>query len=113
MQFDLVDLGPAANKLVLHGRLDAAGVAAVETAFTATIAASGKSAVLDLRDLAFLSSLGIRLLLSVARVVTRRGGRLVLFGAQPMVAEVLTSMALDQVLPLAATEAEALGLLPH
>jgi anti-anti-sigma regulatory factor len=33
----------------------------------------------------------------------------VLFGAQPMVAEVLHAMALDQVLPIVATEDEALA----
>ncbi len=109
MQFEVVDAGPAANKLVLKGRLDSASVGALETPFTAAVAASGKSALLDLRGVDFLSSLGIRLLLSSARVVTRRGGVVVLFGAQPMVAEVLHAMALDQVLPMVATEDEALA----
>lgn len=97
------------SKFVLAGRLDSAGVGLVETPFTAALAAGGRSAVLDLRALDFLSSLGIRLLISAARVVMRRGGRVVLFGAQPMVAEVLTTMALDEVLPMVATEDEALA----
>jgi anti-anti-sigma factor len=111
VQFEVVDLGPAANKLVLNGRLDSATVGGVEAPFSAALAASGKNAVLDMQRLDFLSSLGIRLLLSAARVVTRRGGKVVLFGAQPMVAEVLTAMALDAVLPLVATEEEALARL--
>lgn len=111
MQFEVVELGPAVNKVVLKGRLDSASVGPVETPFTAAVAATGRSAVLDLRGLDFLSSLGIRLLLSSARVVTRRGGKVVLFGAQPMVAEVLQAMALDQVLPLVATEEDAVARL--
>lgn len=111
MKFDVVAINEQANKIVLAGRLDSGTVGAVETPFTATLAASGRSAVLDLTALEFLSSLGIRLLLSAARVVSRRGGKVVLFGAQPMVAEVLTAMALDQVLPLVATEEEALARL--
>lgn len=111
MRFEVVDLGPAANKVVLQGRLDSTTVGAVEAPFTATLTASGKSVALDLTGLDFLSSLGIRMLLSAARVVTRRGGRVVLFGAQTMVAEVLTAMALDQVLPLVATEDEAVARL--
>ena len=111
MDFDVVELGPRAQKLVLTGRLDAATVAAVETRFTAVLAASGRSAILDLRGLDFLASLGIRLLLSAARVVSRRGGKVVLFGAQPMVAQVMEAMALDAVLPLVGTEAEALAAL--
>lgn len=112
MQFDVVELSPSANKVVLRGRLDATTVGQVETPFTAAVAASGRSAVLDLTDLEFLSSLGIRLLLSSARVVARRGGVVVLFGAQPVVAEVLEAMAIDAVLPRVATEAEALARLP-
>jgi anti-anti-sigma factor len=83
----------------------------VETPFTAALAAGGRSAVLDLTALDFISSLGIRLLLSAARVVTRRGGRVVMFGAQPMVAEVLAALSLDEVLPLVGTEDEAIGRL--
>lgn len=112
MRFDVVEIGPSANKVILLGRLDSGTVGSVETAFTAAVAASGRSAVLDLTGLEFLSSLGIRLLLSSARVVVRRGGVLVMFGAQPIVAEVLTAMALDELLPLVGSEAEALARLP-
>jgi anti-anti-sigma factor len=111
VRFDVVEIDGTAHKLVFNGRLDSATVGAVETPLTAALAASGRSAVLDLRGLDFLSSLGIRLLLSAARVVTRRGGKVVLFGAQPMVAEVLDAMALDSVLPRVATEDEALARL--
>jgi anti-anti-sigma factor len=107
-----MEVSPTVNKLVLAGRLDSSTVGAVEIPFTAAVAASGRSALLDLSGVEFLSSLGIRLLLSCARVVTRRGGRLVLFGAQPMVTEVLTAMALQEILPMAETEAEAMALLP-
>ncbi len=111
MRFEVVEISPTANKVLLVGRLDATTVGQVETSFTATVAASGRSAVLDLTELTFLSSLGIRLLLSSARVVSRRGGKVVLFGAQPMVAEVLEAMALEEVLPLVPTEAEAIARL--
>jgi anti-sigma B factor antagonist len=111
VRFEVVELSPTANKFVMIGRLDSATVGAVETPFTGALAASGRSAVLDLTGLDFLSSLGIRLLLSAARVVTRRGGKVILFGAQPMVAEVLITMALDEVLPLVPTEEEALARL--
>lgn len=111
MRFDVVELNPTTNKVVMIGRLDSATVGTVEVPFTASVSATGRSAVLDLTQLEFLSSLGIRLLLSSARVVMRRGGKVVLFGAQPMVVEVLSAMSLDSVLPHVATEAEALSLL--
>ncbi len=107
MHFDVVEAGPQALKVALVGRLDATTVGQIETGFTGAVAASGKSIMLDLTGLEFLSSLGIRLLLSATRPVTRRGGKVVMFGAQPMVADVLTAMALDDVLPMVGTEAEA------
>ncbi|NKE47487.1 STAS domain-containing protein [Roseomonas frigidaquae] len=112
MRFEVVEISSTANKVLLVGRLDATTVGQVETPFTAAVAASGRNALIDLTELEFLSSLGIRLLLSSARVVSRRGGTVVLFGAQPMVAEVLEAMALDQMLPLVGTEAEAMARLP-
>ncbi|WP_372619382.1 STAS domain-containing protein [Falsiroseomonas sp.] len=111
MRFDIEELGPTASKVILVGRLDSTTVGGVETQFTAAVVAPGRSAVLDMRGLEFLSSLGIRLLLSVARVISRRGGRMVLFGTRPMVAEVLTAMALEEVLPMVGTEAEAVARL--
>jgi len=111
VRFELVELGPTANKVRLIGRLDSSTVGSLEAPFTASLAAGGRSAVIDLAELDFLSSLGIRLLLSASRVVMRRGGHFVLFGAQPAVLEVLEALALDSVLPHVATEEEALARL--
>jgi len=111
VRFEVVEVNPAVSKIVMIGRLDSATVGGVEAAFTAAVSAAGKGFLFDLQQLDFLSSLGIRLLLSSARQVTRRGGKVVLFGAQPMVSEVLAAMALDSVLPHVATEQAALAKL--
>lgn len=111
MQFDVIALTPQADRVAFEGRLDSVTAGQIERRFTAVLAESDRHVVLDLRRLDFLSSLGIRLLLSVARVVARRGSQLVAFGPQPMVAEVLAAMAIDEVLPVFDTEAEALARL--
>jgi anti-anti-sigma factor len=111
MQFEVVELGPSANRIRLSGRLDSDTVGRVEVPFTAAVASSGRSALLDLTDLDFLSSLGIRLLLSTSRVIMRRGGIFVMYGAQPAVLEVLETLALGSVLPHVGTEDEALARL--
>jgi anti-anti-sigma factor len=111
VKYEVTEFGPTAKKIALVGRLDSASVGQVETPFTAELVGGHAHVALDLRRLDFLSSLGIRLLLSAGRVVTRRGGKVVLFGAQPMVGEVMTTMALDSVLPMVATEDEALARL--
>lgn len=112
MQFEVLELSPTANKVRLVGRLDSDTLGRVEIPFTAAVASSGRSAVLDLTQLEFLSSLGIRLLLSNSRVIMRRGGKFVMFGANAAVRDVLENLALDAVLPHVATEEEAIALLP-
>ena len=110
VRFEVEELDDGTRKLVLSGRMDVTSVPAAEIAFTATVAAS-RQVVLDLSGVTFLSSLGVRLLLASTRVVTRRGGRVALFGAQPFVAEVLAMTGLTQVLPVVPTEAAALALM--
>jgi anti-anti-sigma factor len=109
VRFEIVELGPAGQKIVMTGRLDATSVGTIETGLTAAVAAGGKNVVIDLTALEFISSLGIRLLLSATRPLGRRGLKLAMFGAQPMVADVLEAMALGEILPLVATEDEALA----
>ena len=62
--------------LRLEGRLDTAAVAKVEVGFTAQAGAlkdKGEKAIIDLRDLTYLSSMGIRLLVSTLKQFSQRG----------------------------------------
>jgi anti-anti-sigma factor len=110
MQMDIVDFAPHANRVVLDGRLDAAGAGAVELRFTASIAPVDRHAVVDLGAVPFVSSLGIRMLLAVARSLQRRGRKLVLLNPQPSVMAVFDTVALGTLIPIAADEAEAVAL---
>ncbi len=91
----------------LDGRLDTAGVGAIETAFAAMTAAVGQPAIVDLTRVTFLASLGVRLFISTARAVDRKGHKLVLFGATPAVTEIIETMGLEEIVPVVATQAEA------
>jgi anti-anti-sigma factor len=97
----------------LAGRLDAAALASLELPFTATVSAGSRHVLVDLGQVAFCASLALRLFIANARVVQRRGRVMVLFGAQAAVAEVFETVALDQLMPIVATEAEAMAQLPE
>lgn len=86
----------------LSGRLDVLGVDAVETRFTAAIVPSGKHALVDLSDVAFVASLGIRMFVAVGRAMARDGRKLALHSANENVAEVLEMAALDKLMIVAA-----------
>lgn len=100
MEFEIDNDGPVA-RIVLRGRLDGAGAEKIELPFTASLGGLGKAAALDMTEVSFVGSLGIRLLLAVARVVQRKGHRLVIFGAQPAVTEVFETVMLDELVPVA------------
>ena len=106
------EIAPGITRLTLEGRLDAAALAGLELPFTAMASAGRAHVLVDLRQVGFCASLGLRLFIANARVVQRRGRLMVLYGAQPAVAEVFETVALDKLMPIVATEAEALALLP-
>lgn len=110
MQMEIVELGPDAQRIILQGRLDAAGTGAIELRLTASVAPIDRHAVIDLNQVPFVSSLGIRLILTVARTLQRRGRRLVIMAPQPAVMEVFETVALGTLVPIAGNEAEALAL---
>ena len=102
--------GGTVVKLALRGRLDTAGVDRVETRFLAMAVSGGRDAVVDLSGVELITSMGIRMLISAARGMGQRQTRLVLFGAQDLVREVLETAAIDTLVALVPAEADALAI---
>ncbi len=99
------------TRLILDGRLDAAGCEKVETQFTAATSSAQGNILVDLTGVDYIGSLGIRLLISGARTVRRRGNRMVIIGAQAQPSDVFETVALADLIPIAGSESEAKGLL--
>src|SRR3569623_3674323 len=95
------------TKVSLTGRLDTAGVSRIERTFAAEIVPLGGPAIVDLGQIAFLASLGVRMLISTARALAGKGGKLALYGANAAVMEIIETTSLNDLIPVAATEAEA------
>lgn len=105
----VTEIEGAVTRVQLKGRLDAAGADRVGLRFTASLAGVGQKAVIDMGGVDFIASLGIRMLISAARTLATKGGALALYGATEMVQGVFDDAALDQLIPIAATEGEALA----
>jgi anti-anti-sigma factor len=110
MEMDVAMLDNVA-RIKLKGRLDTHGVDEVETKFTASVVPGRHNAVVDLSGLDFITSMGLRMFISVAKALKRHGVKMVLFAPQPQVNEVFTSASLSQIVPIVTTEAEALSKL--
>ena len=104
-------LAPTQAKVVLKGRLDTAGVDRMETKFVAALVPRGVSAIVDLSQVDFIASMGLRVLISVARSLSRKNARLVLFAPQEGVQEVFDSVSLGDIVAIRDTESDALAAL--
>ncbi len=91
----------------LTGRIDAAAAPEVNRMVRQAMRDGGKQIVVELRDVTFLSSSGLRALLLLARELRRDGGDLVLCALQPQVAEVFHLTGFDQIFQLHHTREEA------
>jgi anti-anti-sigma factor len=96
MQIDINDAGSTA-KVTMVGRLDMAGAEAVALPL-ATLSGSKSELLVDMAGVTFIASIGLRHLVSAAKAVRRRGGRLVLLNPNAAVAEVVTTSGLADLL---------------
>jgi len=98
MELRVEKLSGNVARVVLTGRLDAQGAAAIDRRLS-EIAGSGRPVILDLAAVSFLSSMGIRSLVVSARASKLKGGKLVLLSPVDYVASVLKTSAIDRVIP--------------
>lgn len=86
--------------LILDGNLDMQGTAQVELKFTAYAASEKAGVVVDLSQVQFLASIGIRMLIASAKALYNRGGKLALLNPAPQVAKVLDLAQIDTIIPV-------------
>ena len=111
MDMDISELAATHLKLGLKGRLDTAGVDRIETRLTAATVPRGLNVIVDLSQVDFIGSMGVRMLISVARALSRKNVRLVLFAAQEGVSEVFDSVSLGDIIAIRASEGDAIAAL--
>ena len=100
----------ATARVTLTGRLDIVGAEVIALPL-ATLAGSKQGLILDMSGVSFVASIGLRHLVQTAKALSRRGGRLVLLNPSEMVAEVLTTSGLTDLLPIVRSDAEAAAAL--
>jgi anti-sigma B factor antagonist len=111
MEFKIIPSDEAMTHVALAGELDMTGEQEVETRFMECVAAGNKPAVVDLSEVSFLASLGIRMLLRSAKALLAVGASMVLLKPQPMVSQVLEHAGITEVIPVARDFEQARKLL--
>lgn len=110
MEISSENIAPDVDCIRLAGRLDTAGVDRIEIRFNAWAIAADHHVMIDMSQVSFLSSMGIRLFVTAARALGQRRKRIVLFAAPPLVQETLQTMGIDQLMGVVGSEPEARGL---
>ena len=92
----------------LTGRLDITGIDEISTTFAGLSTSATRNIVVDLSGVTFLVSFGIRELITNAKVVKKRGGRMVIFvGNNKAVHKTLETTGIDTLIPTFADAAQA------
>ena len=84
--------------LALSGRMDATTTVEFDNAAQAVLKEGHTHILLDMKDLVYISSAGLRSLLNLAKMAKAEQGRLCFCGLQPMVAEVFRISGFDRML---------------
>jgi anti-anti-sigma factor len=102
----VIEANDALTHVALRGRLDVTGVDQVEHQLTSQTVARGLPAIVDISAVEILASIGVGMLVRIARSMHSRG---LIFGvvAQGLGHEVLVRLKVDSVFPVVATYEEA------
>jgi len=99
MPISTEELEGGITRVILDGRLDIEGAAAVDLPMN-VIAGSKKAVIVDLQNVSFLGSMGLRALVAPARAIKGRGGKVVIFGPNELVEKVLKTSGVDTLVPI-------------
>ncbi len=107
MELKVIQAEGPYTHVALSGRLDIDGVKAVELEFTSVVGGKNQSAIVDITEVSFIASLGMRMLLSAAKNLRARNCKVVLYNPQPVVQEALETAGFSTVMPIVSDFAKA------
>lgn len=100
MQIEYNELSSGIHLIKLIGTLDIMGVNEIETKFAGYCSGENARVLVDLSGVDFLASIGIRLLVSNAKSLLSRNGRMVLLNPTLSVREVLDLTGIPDIIPM-------------
>ena len=99
MQMATEQLTDDVIKVIFDGRFDIAGSEAVDLKMN-VIAGSKKFVLVDMQKVSFLGSMGLRTIVSAARTIKSRGGKMAVFGPDEEVEKVLLMSGVSALVPI-------------
>jgi len=99
MELHYSELDNGINLIKLSGKLDITGTGDIETKFAGYCAGDKVRVIVDLSQVDYLASIGIRLLVLTAKSILSRGGKMVLLSPIDEVQSVLEITGIPAIIP--------------
>jgi anti-sigma B factor antagonist len=99
MELRVEQLAGNVTRAVPVGRWDISGAAQIDLRLSA-ISGSGRPVIIDVAEVSYLSSMGIRSIVMCAKATRLRGVRLALLAPAPNIEAVLTAAGIDTLVPI-------------
>jgi anti-anti-sigma factor len=96
--------------LAVTGELDLGSAGLLDQAFQSLVDSGTKLVIVDLRELEFIDSTGISLLVKAHRAAERDGTRFAVAGARPQVRRLLSLTGLTKMLTIIGSPEELIGV---
>jgi anti-anti-sigma factor len=101
MPLQYLDSSNEVRRISLSGRLDTVGSEEISEELVSLAASAKRGVVVDLSQVTFLSSMGIRALISAAKARQANGGRMVLLvDGSDVVVRTLEATGVDELIPV-------------
>lgn len=111
MQLRVIRADDSVKHLALAGRLDLKGVNDIQYEFVHEATMLPRDTLVDLSRVTFIASIGIGMLVSVAKALEQQGAAMVLLKPTVLVRQTIEMSSLHDLIPIADDEPRALELL--
>lgn len=95
------------RQALVEGKINSLTAPEFEKALDEAIQGEPKHMIVNLKDVDYLSSAGLRSILRIAKRLEKKNRKLAFVGAQELVAEVIRLTGVDSIFPLCASVQEA------
>ena len=100
MEMTVVNEDPEFTHVALSGRADLEGIGELADKFTEYIIDREKPALVDLSQVEYIASIGLRMLIMAAKPLGQHNAKMVLLNPQPNVEEALRTSAFHRIMPI-------------
>ena len=109
MQMQVIERTDELTQVKLVGSLDIGGVEQIDIKFQGVVASARQHTLVDMSEVDFISSLGMRIFVESAKALKRTEHKLVLFDLTPNVKLALNHARLEHIMVLAGSHDDALA----